>query len=197
MLASGSAQSTVNALSNNLGVMVAVATLNPFLAGLYVLSDRVVRFPINLIANNIRNYLAILSREQDRPNLRFVFVSSVILFSISTLGFAILWLGAKPLFRLAFGAPWERAGHVAAILAFTLVANFTALPFQSYIMSLRIYGTLLWIEVSVIAVRLITFGLFLSETTPELIAMIISVTTTVYYAAYIGIFLSKQRRGAL
>ena len=83
-------QSSFSAINNNISIIIISQLWGVKSAGLFMLSEKLIRVPINLISNNLRTVLANQFQTENNKNIKFIFKVSSILFLLSMFFVVIL-----------------------------------------------------------------------------------------------------------
>lgn len=138
-------------LSNQLPIWLLGYFFSPAIVGFYNLGNKVIRLPISLIGQSIRQVYFKKAAEFHAENkkLNKIFLkSSLGLFCIGIIPFGILFFFGDQIFSVIFGQNWKIAGDYVQILAPFLFLQFINAPAkrtydvllkQNYIFFLRIF----------------------------------------------------------
>lgn len=191
-------QGGISAFSNNLPLLWATAAFAPAAAGAYVLADRLVRLPINLISNNLRNQVAAYTRSERGPNMGFAIRLAGLMTAVGLCGLVGLAIAGEYLFRTFFGAEWSLAAGIATILFVVAVANLACLPFQAYLMSERAYVSLFAVELLALALKVLAIGVVTAFGGGiDLFATGVASVSVIYYTILVAIFFKRHWRPEL
>ena len=194
----GSLQGLAGALSNASPVIFAAAVYSPAMAGIYVMADRLVRIPVNLIVTTIRPYVAVHSRSPEGlPDIGFMVKLSLLLGLVALAGLVPVMAFGELIFTVLLGRDWTGTGSLAGILFWFVFFAFASLPWQAYVLSLGRARELIVIELVYLAARvgpLLAFGkaIDLRE-----LALIVIFSHLLYNLLYILYFAVAYRRGLL
>lgn len=129
--------STWSALLNSTGaqlpVLIFAAYYSPVVAGLYMLTQRIIRGPLSIVGQAVTQiFISNLRNEENKLKRKLINVN-VFLASIAIIPFAIIVVAGERLFSLFFGNEWAEAGTVAAILSPWMFMVFICSPISSLI----------------------------------------------------------------
>lgn len=125
-------QSSFSAINNNISIIIISQLWGVKSAGLFMLSEKLIRVPINLISNNLRPVLANQFQTENNKNIKFIFKVSSILFLLSMFFVVILMCSIDLMVSSFLGDEWLESSSIIKILSFWVVFNFSSLPFQSF-----------------------------------------------------------------
>lgn len=133
----------LNAMSENMNILLFSAFFTPAVVGAYSFAVRTVSMPSTYLGTHV--YKVFLSRaarsHRDGENLdRSMLRATAALFVIGALPFGVLALFGRELFGFVFGAAWSEAGRYAELLAPALLLAFVNSPATSVLLVLRRVG---------------------------------------------------------
>jgi O-antigen/teichoic acid export membrane protein len=99
------------------------ALFGPAVGGLYLLCDRALNYPLQLISQSISQVLLAQGREGRKAFERSIERVSLALVALMTLPTIVLFAFGEPLFTLTFGYRWVGAGTFAGLLVFGSAAR--------------------------------------------------------------------------
>ncbi len=143
----GGVQSLTSALSNNLPILIISAMGGYIQAGIYLMAERLVRMPINLISNNLRNVIAAKISQDITSANDFLFRLSLSLLLLGIGGYCIFLFVSDWLFRVFLGDKWIDSSEVAKIMFLWVVFNLYSLPYQSYNITHGLLRQLAFLEI--------------------------------------------------
>jgi lipopolysaccharide exporter len=136
----GSPQVLINSISQTLPLFLLGMLFSPQIAGFYVLAQRVLEAPSQLLSSSFRQALmpryarAIASGSRLAPEFarttRFLFV-------LGLPALPLLYFFGEQLFAMAFGAEWQTAGTFAGWLVLVLVLDLATPPATSLLVALE------------------------------------------------------------
>jgi lipopolysaccharide exporter len=142
----GGVQALSSTLSNNVP-MILISTLGGYeQAGLYMMAERLVRIPINLITNNLRNVIA--ARIKAKRNTAHSFIlrfSAILMLSGVTVIAAVFYL-SDWFFVVFLGKNWMLSSDITKIMFIWVVFNWTSLAFQAFNMNFGVMRNLALLE---------------------------------------------------
>lgn len=124
-------QMFINALSQNLPVLMLAAFFGPVSAGFYVLSGRLLAIPSQLMGKSVGDvfYPRITEAARNKENLtRLILKATLSLAAIGFLPYAIVVAFGPWLFGFVFGIEWVTAGEYARWLALSTFFMFLNNP---------------------------------------------------------------------
>jgi len=129
--------STWSALLNSTGaqlpVLIFTAYYSPAVAGLYMLTQRVIKGPLSIVSQAVTQiFISNLRNEENKIKKKLLGVNNF-LTSIVIIPFAIIIVAGNKIFSLVFGSNWAEAGTVAAILSPWMFLVFICSPISSLI----------------------------------------------------------------
>ena len=113
-------QMVVSALSEGLPVLVLGSTVGSASAGFYALAALALQAPVSLIGKSVDNVFYPSFRSHSLQGMALEATFLRVVGGLALVGlppFAVVFLFGEPLFALAFGAEWARAGEYASWLA--------------------------------------------------------------------------------
>jgi O-antigen/teichoic acid export membrane protein len=194
----GSFQALAGSMTNAAPLIFAAAVFSPAMAGFYVMADRIVRVPVNLLATTIRSYVAVHARDEGgHPDIKFMITISLVMSGISLLVILPLLLFGEDIFVIGLGGRWAGTGAVAGILSIVMLFSFAALPCQAFVQSLGRSRELIYIELSYLAARILPM-LYWGETLGlRGLAIVVVLSNLVYNGLYALYFIVSHKRGTL
>ena len=128
----GFLQSSFSAISNNFPIIIISQLWGIKAAGLFMLSEKCIRIPINLISNNLRPVLANYFQNSSNCKIYNIIKISSYLFIISLFFSFLIIFTIDDTMVLFLSDEWLESSDLMKVLSFWMVFNFTVLPFQSY-----------------------------------------------------------------
>jgi len=129
----GGVHALLGGLSVNIPMIMTSSLWNFYIAGLFAISEKLVRVPINLIVNNVRP--VIQNEIKNKPNINvfsYLFRLSIwFLLSSLLFSFSVFFI-AEWFFNFILPKDWVNAVVYFKILIFLVVPSFSFLPFQAY-----------------------------------------------------------------
>lgn len=132
-------ESVLDTAANNLPLALIAAHSGAQEAGFLLLAQRVVAIPVGLLGGNIsRVYLAHATQKRLEGQLGAFTVEIMLnLFKLGVIPFLLL-AGLGPwLFSFAFGASWQRAGWMLAVMAPFMLMQFVVSPVSTILHATR------------------------------------------------------------
>lgn len=129
----------VNTVSNELPQLMFTALFNPAIAGFYLLAQRVLASPLNLVGQAVAQVLYGNAGEAIATGTLGVIVSRVVLTltALVVLPSLVIFFWGDELFALIFGERWREAGQVAAILMLGIAAQFVYSPISLTLLAME------------------------------------------------------------
>jgi len=192
-MASGFVQAGISSLNNNSNVLLVSVFLGVSSAGLFVVAEKLVRAPINLITNNLRPVFA--KHYQQKQNVEKAFKYCLILALISFSILSVAYFIIDFLFIYFFDEEYYGALPIIKVLLIWIFFNFVQLPFQSYNLHFLTVHYLTAIEVLSFLVKVISFFLLLyfeQGIFSICIAMLLSVVNSTLLNAVVFVHLKKR-----
>lgn len=191
-------QALVNAISQHLPVLMLAATFGPSSAGFYVLANRILSIPSEVIGKSVSDvfYPKINEAEQLGQNLsRLIVNATLALVAIGIIPFAIVIIFGPALFGFIFGGEWVEAGVYARWVSFMLFFMFINKPAIAAIPVLRLQkGFMIFgITSSVLKIASLYLGFVIFETDTQAIALFSIVGVIAYTFIIIWIIISSRR----
>jgi lipopolysaccharide exporter len=124
----------VSSVSLNLPTLLLTFMFSPYVAGLYILANRVLKIPARILGLSVSQALMKEITLRRNGNLSvFPFLSKVfmLLLILIALPFTALVLVSKGLFVTIFGAEWKASGEYAAVMAPWIAMQFVSLSVSS------------------------------------------------------------------
>lgn len=128
----GGGQALISSLSNNSPIIIISTFGNMAQAGYYLMAERLVRLPVNIISNNLRNVIAAKIGAYGNNKDVFLVKLSVFLFLVGLSISVTAWLLLDWVLVFFLGKQWLISSQVAKIMFLWVTAIFMTLPFQTY-----------------------------------------------------------------
>jgi O-antigen/teichoic acid export membrane protein len=129
--------SFIESTASQLHIILISVFFGSSLVGYLALTQRVIRFPVTLVATSVADVFRQRASEyfanEGRCNEFFVKTAKN-LFTISIVPFLVLTPFAPALFEFLFGSEWRIAGEYAQIMALMFFLQFTVSPLSSMFM---------------------------------------------------------------
>lgn len=152
----GGGQALLSSLSNNSPTVI-ISTLGGLSqAGFFLMAERLVRLPINLISNNLRNVIA-AKISQDRKHVhKFLVRLSVGLFFIGNLIAIVFFYSSDWLFITFLGESWLQSSQISKIMFIWVIVNFATLPFQTFNLNFGLMKTVAQLELGFSLIKILS-----------------------------------------
>lgn len=125
--------SLLNSTGAQLPVLLFTAYYSPAAAGLYMLTQRVIKGPLSIISQAITQiFISDLRTDEKKIKYKLLHINNFLI-SISIIPLAVLVVAGEDLFTLVFGPDWTEAGTVAAILSPWMFLVFICSPVSSLV----------------------------------------------------------------
>lgn len=124
-------QTLVNSLSQNLPIFMLSYFYGSAVIGLYSLGLRLIQFPVNLVAQSVRQVLLqrISEADQGEINLNDMYKKFTIMLAlIALIPSLIIILFGPQLFKIILGAEWMEAGIYASWMVVWMFMSFISAP---------------------------------------------------------------------
>lgn len=124
--------STWSALLNSMGaqlpILMFTAYYNPAIAGIYMLTQRIIKGPLSIISQAVTQiFISNLRNEDEKIQFELLRINKF-LTSLVLIPFAIIVVAGDKLFAFTFGSEWAEAGVAAAILSPWMFLVFICSP---------------------------------------------------------------------
>lgn len=147
----------INTASQQLPIYSLAIYYNKYEVGLYVLADKIVRIPVQLISKSI---LQVLSRESaENKQINFLLKPTLILFFVSTFIFIPLALFSNQIVSIYLGNNWGGVGPILSALSLWMWIKFYNSPSSAYLIANGYQKFMLKIESLSLVSRALTLGL--------------------------------------
>lgn len=152
----------INALGQNLPVLLFGVMYAPAVAGFYAMANRLSQVPISIVANSVRRVFlqkaaAINNRNASLSKAFFLATGGLAVAGI--LPFGCLWFFGQPLLEWLLGERWHDAGRYLEIMAPWLLMLWITAPSNPVFVVLRKQHVWLTMQVWLTFLRLAAFGL--------------------------------------
>lgn len=129
----------INTVGNELPQLMFTALFNPAIAGFYLLAQRVLASPLNLVGQAVAQVLYGNAGEAIAAGKLGIIVSRVVLTltALVLLPSLVIFFWGDELFALIFGENWREAGQVAAILMLGISAQFVYSPISLTLLAME------------------------------------------------------------
>lgn len=176
---------------------VAVAVLfGPATAGLYLLAERVLQTPMNLVSKAVAQVLYGSSGAALREGRLHILSRKLVLtLAILLIGPSILlFFMAEPLFVLVFGEGWRGSGTFASVLIVGLAVQFIYSPLSMVLMATEGQGINLIIHSSLVLLKLAVVGVTYSLRDPFIFVFGLALSSALVYGIAVFVILSRAKR---
>lgn len=192
----GLLQSLFSSINNNISLLVISQLWGVQAAGLFMLSEKLIRVPINLISNNLRPVSAKHFQEKENRNLRSVVNISLYTFSVSIIIVVLVFLLSDYIITNFLSSEWRDTSNMIKIMSFWVVANFIALPFQSFNLHYLNMKYTTWSELLALAFKLFLLYLgFVFDFGYEAVCVIVVLSSFFYSLISITITTLHFKKG--
>ncbi|MEO9347257.1 lipopolysaccharide biosynthesis protein [Acinetobacter radioresistens] len=152
-----------SALLNNIGsqlpVFLFTIYFSPAIAGLYLLTQRVIKGPLAIISQAVTQIFISNLRNEDHIIKNKILKINNFLTTIVIIPLAIVVVAGENIFSIIFGSQWKEAGTVAAILAPWIFIVFICSPISSLLEYKGMQKKYLIFQIYLFLFRLISIGL--------------------------------------
>ena len=178
--------SLINVIGLQLPVIFFASLFSPYMAGLYMLAQRVANAPVQLIAESTGKafYITSIKKLKDDSATPFINTTIKFLLRISVLPFIVLVILAPQLFSIVFGDEWLESGIYLQYMAIWLLSSFVFVPIMTLFAALNKHRADLIFQISLVGVRLIgiTIGWLYSD--PILAIAVFSILSATVYVIF-------------
>ncbi|PXF58848.1 MAG: hypothetical protein C4B58_05155 [Deltaproteobacteria bacterium] len=164
-------QSLLNAFSQNMPLILMAYFFDPAVVGFYVMADRVLRLPINLISQSVRQvfYQRVSEIYNSGLDVYSFFKKSIYsLIAIGAIPFGLIMVFGPCLFEGVLGAPWRTSGYYSQWLAIWLFGGFINPPAMIVLTIMRKLKLLFLFELLYICAKFVAIFVGGSSDTPML-----------------------------
>lgn len=144
-----------NSFSHNIPYYFVSHFLGPAAVGYYSLVDRILKVPINLFSQAIRQFYIrdFSSAPEGEPATRRALLASTFMAAVSAPFFIGLSFLPPAFFQWAFGPSWAGAGAYFSVLSFGYWAIFINPPISAYIIAVRRSDLLLRLQMIELVIK--------------------------------------------
>lgn len=149
----------LNAISQNMPVILLGAFYSPAIAGFYALSERLLRAPVGLIGASTKEvYYQAASRKFARGEgfLDLYTKTTIGLIKLIILPFLVILLFGEPLFEFVFGEEWSASGIISQILILWVLFLFINSPTMVTFNILHLQKEALLLEIVSVSLRFLS-----------------------------------------
>lgn len=154
-----SIQSLINALSQNLPVILLTVLYSPEIAGFYALTQRILAAPTALISESTRQvyYQKASELYSQKKDIKAVFKKTTLsLVKIGVIPFLVIGILAPGIFSLFFGTEWQTSGVYAQMLILWSFLLFINPPTVSNIFIIGLQKFYLKFEIISVCLRVLS-----------------------------------------
>jgi O-antigen/teichoic acid export membrane protein len=146
----------INTASQQLPIYSLAIYYNKYEVGLYVLADKIVRIPIQLISKSI---LQVLSRESaENKDTNLLLKPTIVLLLFSTCIFTPLAIYSELIVSIYLGEDWIEVGPILSALSFWMWIKFYNSPSSAYLIANGYQKFMLKVESLSFVARLFVVG---------------------------------------
>jgi O-antigen/teichoic acid export membrane protein len=153
------ASGAFNTISLQMPILLIGALYDPYFAGIYLLSQKVIGLPITLITKSIGQvyYGEAASRLRDNPKSLYLFYKKTVkkLLLVSILPFIIIALSAPTLFGVFLGEGWVKSGEFVQLLTPMFISQVAITPLAQTLTVIKKVNVQLWWEIGRFLILLI------------------------------------------
>jgi O-antigen/teichoic acid export membrane protein len=168
-------------MTAQLPVFVLGAAFGAHIVGFFAMADRVMRAPINITTNTLRQVVLQKLSEiwnTNRPIRRQLTRTLLVLMALGIVPFFIFWTSGEELFAFVLGDRWRTAGNYIQIMVPYFAVAFLGAPFQAATTAMRRQRLWFWLELCTAMSRLAIIPVAMSPgATPELVLRVYVWTT--------------------
>lgn len=123
--------SLFEAMSVHMPIFLLASLYNPYIAGLYALTQRIIQLPISVISTSVSDVLRkkVANEYQSTGNSRSTIILTIKRLSIVALLFtSLLYSSSEIIFSIVFGEEWALAGKYVEIMSLMIFMRIVANP---------------------------------------------------------------------
>lgn len=182
-----------SALLNNVGAQLPVflftVYFSPAMAGLYLLTQRVIKGPLTIVSQAVTQiFLSNLRNENDIIVDKLLKINSF-LTTIVIVPLAVVLVAGEHIFAMVFGSNWKEAGTVAGILAPWIFMVFICSPISSLLEYRGMQKSFLVFQICLLVFRClsIAIGIYLFDnyTYTLLLFSLVSTLAWMFFLAFV------------
>lgn len=185
-------------LTSQLPVFVLGAAFGAEVVGFFAMSDRLMRAPINITTNTLRQVVLQKFSEiwrAERPIRAQLRRTVAVLLVLAVVPVAVFWTAGEELFTFVLGHRWATAGRYIEILAPYFVIGFIGAPFQAATAAMRRQRLWFWMEMCTAVARLSIIPVAAKDgVTPETVLSVYVWTTVITKLTALAIVYHKVPR---
>jgi O-antigen/teichoic acid export membrane protein len=186
--------SLIDALCVSLALPLLIHAYGAQSGGCYALVWRVLALPsvliIQAVADSFHSHFAICVRESPAGVLDYFRRTSMNLLLAGSVPCVVLLLWGRPLFTLIFGAQWEAAGTMAALVAPWYLGQFVVNPLSRVVFVLNGQETkLIWDMVCLVALPGVFYVAHQRQLNVQHAVMLLSIVNALLHGAYFAVLL--------
>lgn len=176
----------INVIGLQIPVIFFASLFSPYLAGFYMLAQRVANAPVQLVAEAFGKvfYIAAIKQSRDNKVEPLAKTTFRFLIRISLLPFLILTIIAPQLFSIVFGLEWSDAGIYLQYMAIWLLSSFVFVPLMTLFAALDKHRADLFFQVNLVIVRVIGICIGALLNSPIIAIASFSLLSALVYIAF-------------
>jgi lipopolysaccharide exporter len=193
-------ENVINALSNNLPVLLLGHFYGIAVAGAYAFGVRILSTPMGLVLTPLRQVLFQKASETYHDGGRITPLYAKITFGLFALALfptLVFFIWAPQIFTWIFGSQWDIAGEFARWLMLWLAFYFCNLPSVLFARIIRIQSTMFFFNQAVLVVRILALligGIYMSSLYTIILFSVVGAIINIIGIAIVG-FALKSREG--
>lgn len=185
----------INVIGLQLPIIMFASFFSPYLAGLYMLAQRVANAPVQLIAESVGKvfYISAIKESKNGDLLSLVKTIFQLLVKISIFPFIFIALISPDLFYFVFGSEWEEAGVYLQFMVIWLLSSFIFVPLMTLFAVLNRHKMDLNFQTSLVVVRVIGILIGAAYESAMVSIAAFSIFSAIIYTVY-GCWLLNQAK---
>ncbi|MCF7482055.1 oligosaccharide flippase family protein [Vibrio sp. J1-1] len=193
----------INAVSQNLPVILFTALFNPAVAGLFALTVKVLQVPISLVGSSTREVYYQAASKLNSEGKSFFNLYKKTTFNLAKLfipALIVVLIWGGECFALVFGEEWKEAGNLAKMMIIWFFFLFINSPSIATFSILGLQKIQLKTEIISVIGRalsiLIGYYFFTSYEVAISLFILISVSTNLFLISYVFLYLKRNSSNA-
>ena len=193
----------INAVSQNLPVILFTALFNPAVAGIFSLTVKVLQVPISLVGSSTREVYYQAASKLNSEGKCFFELYKKTTFTLAKLfipALAIVLIWGDDCFALVFGEEWREAGNLAKMMIIWFFFLFINSPSIATFSILGLQKIQLKTEIISVIGRalaiLIGYYIFTSYEVAISLFILVSVATNLFLISYVFLYLKRNSSNA-
>lgn len=186
----------LNVISIELPQIMLLSLFSPTIAGLYLLSQKVLGVPLRIIGQSISQVLYGNIKEQISNGTLAKTTGRIVLllFSIVILPGVLVFFWGAPIFNTVFGSNWYEAGRYASVLIISISAQFLYSPVSLVLIATKGQIINLLIQATMVIFRTIAIYIGFINNSPYLSIVYFTLASASIYCIGILIVVFRTRK---